>query len=154
MGTILFKIRLTIYTILLLSVSILAVFIGLCCTIVGKRLNTNYYVARTFCRVAGLVMGWKFIVEGEEYLWNSSGEGGGTAGKNGRSAVMVGNHQRCVADPCSLFEDRIQLRLQYRGYPILRPDDAQTRCYYGQEINTAHTGFGLVHASVRNGFYR
>lgn len=97
MGTFMFKIRLTVYTIILLAVAFLAVFIGLVCTLLGKRLNTNYYVARTFLKTAGFVMGWTFIVEGEEYLWNSSGEGGGTAGKNGRSAVMLSNHQRYAA---------------------------------------------------------
>jgi len=87
--------RLTLYTITLLLVSFLAVAEGLILTIAGKRLNTNYYVARSFYYIAGPLMGWKFIVEGEEHLWNLKGVGvEGEAGKKGRSAVMVGNHQR------------------------------------------------------------
>ncbi|WWD18332.1 hypothetical protein CI109_102782 [Kwoniella shandongensis] len=99
MAHILFQFRLALYTITLLSVSFLAVFIGLICTLVGHRLNTNYFVARTFWHVAGPIMGWKFVVEGEEHLWNMEGTGGegeGQASKKGRSAVMVGNHQSFV----------------------------------------------------------
>ncbi|KAK8858442.1 hypothetical protein IAR55_002669 [Kwoniella newhampshirensis] len=99
MAPILFHLRVALYTITLLSVSFLAVFIGLICTLVGHRLNTNYFVARTFWHVAGPIMGWKFVVEGEEHLWNmesTGGEGEGQAGKKGRSAVMVGNHQSFV----------------------------------------------------------
>ena len=99
MASILYILRVTLYTITLLSVSFLAVFIGLVATLCGKRLNTNYYVARTFFHVAGPIMGWKFEVEGEEHLWSLKGVGGderieGRAGETGRSAVMVGNHQR------------------------------------------------------------
>lgn len=88
MGGIWFKIRLAVYTVTLLSVSLWAVVIALVATICGKRLNTNYYVARTFYFTAGFIMGWKFELEGEEYL--SMGI------EQGRSAVMVGNHQRSV----------------------------------------------------------
>ena len=38
-------------------------------------------------------MGWKFDVEGEEHLWKLEGR---EAGKTGRSAVLVGNHQSFV----------------------------------------------------------
>ncbi|WWC88843.1 uncharacterized protein L201_003758 [Kwoniella dendrophila CBS 6074] len=96
MGKIIYNLRLTLYTILLLLVSFFALLIGLVCTLIGKRLNTNYYVARTFYNVAGPLIGWKFEVEGEDYLWTLEGEGGGQAGKKGRSAVMVGNHQSMV----------------------------------------------------------
>ena len=101
MAPLLFTLRLILYSITLLSVSFLAVFIGLISTILGKRLNTNYYVARTFYHVGGVIMGWKFEVEGEDYLWSVKGLGGhesveGVAGEGGRSAVMVGNHQRRV----------------------------------------------------------
>ena len=95
----LFKLRVGLYTCVLLFVSFIAVLEGVVLTLIGKRLNTNYYVARTFYHLAGPIMGWKFIVEGEEHLWNLEvGEGGvqGHATKNGRSAVMLGNHQRCA----------------------------------------------------------
>lgn len=99
MAPLFFTFRLILYTITLLTVSFLAVVIGLIAALLGKRLNTNYYVARTFYYTAGLIMGWSFEVEGEEYLWSMKGVGGdeaveGRAGEGGRSAVMVGNHQR------------------------------------------------------------
>ncbi|WWC62404.1 uncharacterized protein I303_105000 [Kwoniella dejecticola CBS 10117] len=96
MAQILFQLKSALYTVLLLLVSFFALLIGLVCTLTGKRLNTNYYVARTFYHVAGPILGWKFEVEGEEYLWKLEGEGGGVAGKKGRSMVMVGNHQSMV----------------------------------------------------------
>ncbi|WWC70601.1 uncharacterized protein I206_104552 [Kwoniella pini CBS 10737] len=96
MAKILFQLKSALYTILLLLVSFFALLIGLVCTLTGKRLNTNYYVARTFYHVAGPILGWKYEVEGEEYLWKLEGEGGGTAGKKGRSMVMVGNHQSMI----------------------------------------------------------
>jgi phosphatidylinositol glycan class A protein len=98
MASPIFYFRLTLYTLILLTVSFWAILIGLVATILGKRLNTNYYVARTFWHVAGRALGWKFEVEGEEYLWDLKDVGGegveGQASKSGRSAVMVGNHQR------------------------------------------------------------
>ena len=99
MAPLLYTFRLVLYTITLLSVSFVAVFIGLLATILGKRLNTNFYVARTFYHVGGFIMGWSFEIEGEEYLWSMKGVSGdeaveGRAGDKGRSAVMVGNHQR------------------------------------------------------------
>ena len=99
MASVFFTLRLLLYIITLLSVSFLAVVIGLVATLLGKRLNTNYYVARTFYTIGGAIMGWRFEVEGEEYLWSMKGIAGdqaieGRAGESGRSAVMVGNHQR------------------------------------------------------------
>jgi phosphatidylinositol glycan class A protein len=90
MAKIIFYFRTVLYSITLLTVSFLAVLIGLLCTLCGVRLNTNYYVARTFYQIAGRVMGWTFEVEGEEHLDKGLE---GDSGK-GRSAVMVGNHQR------------------------------------------------------------
>lgn len=94
-----FYFRLTLYSLSLLTVSFIAVLIGIVCTLLGRTIDTNYYVARTFWYTAGPIMGWKFDVEGEEHLWKLSegaGEGvqGEVGGKKGRSAVMVGNHQR------------------------------------------------------------
>jgi phosphatidylinositol glycan class A protein len=102
MAPILYTIRLITYSVTLLAVSFFAVFIGLVATICGQRLNTNYYVARTFYHTAGFIMGWDFEVEGEEHLWTLKAELGeneergvtGRADDKGRSAVMLGNHQR------------------------------------------------------------
>jgi len=99
MPPLLFTLRVIVYTVLLLSVSFVSLFIALVSTILGKRLNTNYYVARTFYRVTGPIIGWKFEVEGEEYLWSlkhHGGQGAGDAREGGRSAVLVGNHQSFV----------------------------------------------------------
>lgn len=74
------------YYILLLSVGFLATFIALVATACGKRFDTDYYVARTFYYIAGPLMGWSFDVEGEEHLTNLE--------KNGKSAVLLGNHQK------------------------------------------------------------
>lgn len=93
MSAIWFKFRAAIYTITLLTVSLWAVIIAFVATICGHRLNTNYYVARTFYAVAGTLMGWTIDVEGEEYLWEGTGIGDKSKGR-ARSAVMVGNHQR------------------------------------------------------------
>jgi phosphatidylinositol glycan class A protein len=93
-----FTLRVGLYTATLLTISFWAVIIAFVATLLGKRLNTNYYVARTFWHVAGPILGWKFEVEGEEHLWSLKdvGQEGveGHASKSGRSAVMVGNHQR------------------------------------------------------------
>ncbi|KGB74839.2 phosphatidylinositol glycan class A [Cryptococcus deuterogattii R265] len=97
MWEVIYYLNLTLYTVLLLSISFVAVVIAVVCSLTGRRLNTNYYVARTFYHVAGPILGWKFKVEGEQYLWELSGEhGGGKAGEKGRSMVMVGNHQSFV----------------------------------------------------------
>ncbi|ADV21782.1 phosphatidylinositol glycan, class A [Cryptococcus gattii E566] len=97
MWEVIYYLNLTLYTVLLLSISFVAVLIAVVCSLTGRRLNTNYYVARTFYHVAGPILGWKFKVEGEQYLWELSGEhGGGKAGEKGRSMVMVGNHQSFV----------------------------------------------------------
>lgn len=99
MSKIWFNFRLALYSITLLTVSFIAVGIGCVCTLFGKSVNTNYYVARTFYFAAGHIMGWTLEVEGEQYLWelgeaDGDGVAGKVGGKNRRSAVMVGNHQR------------------------------------------------------------
>ncbi|RXK38560.1 phosphatidylinositol glycan, class A [Tremella mesenterica] len=97
MPSIVFTLRVTLYTLLLLFVSFLAIFIAIISTLIGKRLSVNYYVARTFWHITGPLMGWKFEVQGEEHLWNVDiGDQAGSASKGGRSAVMVGNHQSFV----------------------------------------------------------
>ncbi|AAW43127.1 hypothetical protein CNBD4030 [Cryptococcus deneoformans B-3501A] len=97
MWKVIYYLNLALYTILLISTSFLAVLIAIVCSLTGRRLNTNYFVARTFYCIAGTILGWKFQVEGEQYLWELSGEhGGGKANEKGRSMVMVGNHQSFV----------------------------------------------------------
>ena len=98
MSKIVFALRFALYTVTLLAVSFGAVLIGVVCALLGQRLNTNYYVARTFWIIAGPIIGWNFQVEGEDYLWQQDGAEGvkGRAGVDGRSAVMVGNHQSFV----------------------------------------------------------
>lgn len=89
-----YRLRSIQYYILLLSVSFLATFIGLIATILGRRFDTNYYVARTFYHIAGPLMGWRFEVEGEEHLTNLE--------KTKSSAVLLGNHQKYVSCGCSI----------------------------------------------------
>ncbi|EJT48875.1 transferase [Trichosporon asahii var. asahii CBS 2479] len=76
------------YYTLLLSVGFLATFIALVATACGRRFDTDYYVARTFYYIAGPLMGWSFDVEGEEHLTHLE--------KEGKSAVLLGNHQNVV----------------------------------------------------------
>ncbi|KAL7423184.1 Phosphatidylinositol N-acetylglucosaminyltransferase GPI3 subunit [Cryptotrichosporon argae] len=87
---IVYHLRIALYTILLVTVSFWAIGIGLVATLFGQRLNTNYYVARTFWHVAGPLIGWDIEVEGEEHLWRLDDLG------DGRSAVLVGNHQSAL----------------------------------------------------------
>ena len=92
---IVYTFRVTVYTLLLLLVSLISIPLAIVATVLGKRLNVNYYVARTFWHLAGPIIGWKFEVEGEEHLWHvTDGDQTGSADKGGRSAVMIGNHQR------------------------------------------------------------
>lgn len=64
-------------------------------TLLGRRYDVNYIVARTFYATFGRLSGLRIIVEGEEHLKT-------------RPCVLVGNHQsmldllyigRCVASP-------------------------------------------------------
>lgn len=131
MWKVIYYLNLALYTILLISTSFLAVLIAIVCSLTGRRLNTNYFVARTFYCIAGTILGWKFQVEGEQYLWELSGEhGGGKANEKGRSMVMVGNHQRCVP-PCRVAHP-LGLNLeQLRRHSLLGKDLPQTCRHHG-----------------------
>ena len=94
MGAVGYKLWMGIYYVLLLSTSFLATFIGIVATFIGQRLNTNFYVARTFWHVAGPIIGWKFEVQGEDELRRLE--------ESGKSAVLLGNHQKCVQLACRL----------------------------------------------------
>lgn len=90
MSKLVFYLRTGLYSGILLGVSFVSILITPVATVLGKRLNGNYYAARMFWHVAGPLLGWKFVVEGEGYLWAGQGE---QKNKDERSAVMVGNHQ-------------------------------------------------------------
>jgi 1-acyl-sn-glycerol-3-phosphate acyltransferase len=75
-----------LYYVVLGIVSFLATFIGIVANVVGKRLNTNYYVARTFYYACSPIVGWRLDIKGEEHFKSAeTGE---------QPAVIVGNHQR------------------------------------------------------------
>lgn len=102
MSKLVFYLRTGLYSTLLLGVSFVSLIIAPVATVLGKRLNVNYYVARTFWHVTGPLLGWKFVVEGEGYLWAGQGE---RKNKDERSAVMVGNHQSSVERCVSALRD-------------------------------------------------
>ncbi|CED83473.1 1-acylglycerol-3-phosphate o-acyltransferase [Phaffia rhodozyma] len=77
-----YYINLSIYTLCLLTTSAVAIGISLTLTLFGQRLNTNYWVARTFYKLTSPILGIKIEIEGREHLEN-----------NGGPAVLVGNHQ-------------------------------------------------------------
>lgn len=52
-------------------------------TIIGRRFDINWLVARSFYALAGRLLDIRFEVEGEEYL-------------STRPAILVGNHQSMV----------------------------------------------------------
>lgn len=52
-------------------------------TVIGRRFDINWVVARTFYALAGRWLGIRFEVEGEEYL-------------SARPAILMGNHQSMV----------------------------------------------------------
>ena len=55
--------------------------------LVGKRFDTDYWVARSFQVVAGNLLDIRFEIEGEEYLAT-------------KPAVLVGNHQSMLDILC------------------------------------------------------
>ena len=76
--------------------STLGFCVALPLSLVGRRYDVNYVVARTFYAIFGRLVGVAIIVEGEEYLKT-------------RPCVFVGNHQsmldvlclgRCVTKSC------------------------------------------------------
>lgn len=72
--------QLTIYLGTLAVVSTWGVFVAVGMTLIGRRHDVNYVVARSFYAIASRVLDVRVEVEGEEHLQT-------------RSMVMVGNHQ-------------------------------------------------------------
>lgn len=72
--------RLTIYLGSLVVVSTWGVIVSIGMTLVGRRNDVNYVVARIFYGLASYALDIKVVVEGEEHLQT-------------RPAVMVANHQ-------------------------------------------------------------
>ncbi|KAL1408126.1 Phosphatidylinositol N-acetylglucosaminyltransferase GPI3 subunit [Vanrija albida] len=91
MGAIMWKLRITVYYVLLIFTGFVATFESIIAALLGQRSNTNYYVARTFWYMAGPIIGWKFEVEGEEHLQALASKP-----SSERSAVLLGNHQHVV----------------------------------------------------------
>ena len=72
--------QLTVYLGTLAVVSTWGVFVAVSMTLIGRRHDVNYVVARSFYAIASRVLDIQVEVEGEEHLQT-------------RSMVMVSNHQ-------------------------------------------------------------
>lgn len=72
--------RVGVYLSCLAVVSIWGVCMSLVLFVAGKRLDIDFWTARSFYFVAGNMLDIRFEIEGEEYL-------------NTRPAVLLGNHQ-------------------------------------------------------------
>ncbi|KAF7355774.1 1-acyl-sn-glycerol-3-phosphate acyltransferase [Mycena sanguinolenta] len=70
-------------------VATLSAFFAAGLSLVNRRFDVNYVVAKTFYAVAGTLVGWRVEVEGEEWLRDAN-DGGG------RPAVLMCNHQSMV----------------------------------------------------------
>lgn len=62
------------------AVATCAAFVAVGMSLVGRKYDVNYVVARTFYAVAGKALGISIVIEGEEYL-------------NTKPAVLMQNHQ-------------------------------------------------------------
>lgn len=84
-----YYLRMLAYVVGLAIGSLTGVLAGLAVPIVRPswRKNIQWLVARTFYNLVGPVIGWEFIVEGEEYLEPCY---------RGESHVLVGNHQSMI----------------------------------------------------------
>lgn len=72
--------RLGLYVSALSVTSVWGVIVSIAMTVLGRRFDINYVVARSFYFVGGRSMGISFDVEGEHHLEKGP-------------AVLVGNHQ-------------------------------------------------------------
>jgi lysophosphatidate acyltransferase len=88
-----YYLRLSLYTSAMGFASACGVGISIIATLLGQRLNINWYVARLFYRLASPLVGIKCIVEGEEHLKALMSV---EKGEKAKSAVLLGNHQRYV----------------------------------------------------------
>lgn len=76
-----YYIRLVLYLSTLGVCSVWGVIVSIAMSLVGRRFDINYVVARSFYLLASRLLGIRFQVEGEEHLDTS------------RPAILVGNHQ-------------------------------------------------------------
>jgi len=76
-----YYVRLTLYLSTLGLCSVYGALISIGMTLVGKRFEINWVVARTFHQLAGRVLGIHFEVEGGHWLETT------------RPAILLGNHQ-------------------------------------------------------------
>ena len=76
-----YYIRLALYLSTLGLCSIYGTLVSIGLTLVGRRFEINWVVARSFYSLAGRVLGIFFEVEGEHWL------------KTTRPAILIGNHQ-------------------------------------------------------------
>ena len=58
-------------------------------SLVGRSKDINYIVARTFHALVAPLVGWRFIVEGQEHL------------DDNKPAVVLGNHQTMIDILCT-----------------------------------------------------
>lgn len=79
--------RVGMYLCALAVVSAWGACIGIVLFVVGKRFDTDFWVARSFHFVAGKLLDIRFEIEGEEYLAT-------------KPAVLIGNHQSMVDILC------------------------------------------------------
>lgn len=78
-----YYVRLSTYLSTLGLLSVWGVLVSAGMTLIGKRFDINWVVARSFYHVAGPIMGIDFKVEGEEHMEIPS-------------AIYVGNHQSMI----------------------------------------------------------
>lgn len=60
--------------------SVWGVVVSICAAIVGRRYDINYFIARSFVKCMGPLLGISYEIEGAEHLET-------------RPSVIVGNHQ-------------------------------------------------------------
>ncbi|KAK4702501.1 lysophosphatidate acyltransferase, partial [Phenoliferia sp. Uapishka_3] len=70
----------------LASCSVWGVVVSIAYGLMGRRSDSNWKVARSFHAIVAPLVGWKFRVEGEEYLTE----------QQYKPAVVVGNHQTMI----------------------------------------------------------
>ena len=75
-----YYVRLGLYLSTLSIFSVYGVLSSIGMSILGRRFDTNWLVARSFYNICGPLLGIRFVVEGEEHL-------------SAHPAIILGNHQ-------------------------------------------------------------
>jgi lysophosphatidate acyltransferase len=86
-----YYLRLTTFLLGLAANSAWGVIVSIALSVVGKSMNINWVVARSFRMSTAPLCGIRFKVEGQEHL------------EAARPAVLVGNHQTMLDILCSFF---------------------------------------------------